>query len=266
VKVFISWSGDAAMEFALFLRDWLRHVVQVVKPFMSEQDISKGSRNVPEMSRELEATQFGIVVVTRHNLAAPWINFEAGAISRSVAGGRLVPLLLDIAKSEVVGPLAQFQAVDATDHNDVLRLFQEINRLLPDPLDNEILRQSVGDKLGMFDAAVNRYRQSSGHQHDGDERRSDRDVLREVLLIVRDLQRATFVPHTVPDEAVFRALAVAREELAPLVGWRDRMKQLDEALSIGLLTAEDYARRRAELLNETYGRITPRTEQGNEQE
>ncbi|HEX4702527.1 MAG TPA: hypothetical protein VH352_10405, partial [Pseudonocardiaceae bacterium] len=178
--------------------------------------------------------------------------------------GRLVPLLLDVAKSEVVGPLAQFQAVDATDHADVLRLFQEINRLLPDPLDNEILVSSVRSKLDSFDAAIERYRLSSGHEHESDDRRTDRDVLREVLLIVRDMQRATFVPQKLPEDAVYRALAVARGELAPPVGWGDRMKQLDEALSIGLLTAEDYKRRRDELLNDTYGRITNRTEQGNE--
>ncbi|GDY28562.1 TIR domain-containing protein [Gandjariella thermophila] len=70
MKVFISWPGAEARTFALFLRTWLRQVVQAVKPFMPDEDIAKGTRNMVELGRELEQTEFGIVVLTRQNLAA----------------------------------------------------------------------------------------------------------------------------------------------------------------------------------------------------
>jgi hypothetical protein len=68
---------------------------------------------------------------------------------------------------------------------------------------------------------------------------------------------------------------VARGELPHAVGWSERMRQLDEALSIGLITSKDYRRRRAELLDEIDGGLSNRrdpdrdddidNEQGNEQ-
>lgn len=223
MKVFISWSGAGARDFALFLRGWVRQVVQAVQPFMSEQDIGKGTRNVLEMSQELETVQFGIVVVTRDNVAAPWINFEAGAISKSLGTGRLVPLLLDVGKSDVAGPLAQFQAVDANDHTDVERLFREINRWLEHPLEADVLVPAVRSKLPEFDSALRVYRESVATEGTGAVRR-DRDMLEEILLLVRGLRSA------------------------PPMSWQDELRWLDEDFSNGRLTGVEYDRRRDELL------------------
>lgn len=230
MRIFISWSGTAAEEFALFLRTWLRQVVQAVQPFMSEQDIGKGTRNSHEMSKVLDETRFGIVVLTRDNVAAPWINFEAGAISKSLGNSRLVPLLLDVAKSEVTGPLAQFQAVDANDHADMRRLFQEINKLLDQPLEAEVLGPAVDSRLPDFDAAVGRYRKNAAMRGTTRALRTDRDVLDEVLMIVRGL-RSTVPPIETVD-------GLGRQLLHPL----------EEAFADGLLSAQDYRRLRDQLL------------------
>lgn len=186
MKVFISWSRPETKKFALFLGEWLQLVIQSVKPWMSERDVAKGTRSMAELGKELEGTQFGIVVLTSANQDSPWINFEAGAISKSTGEARVVPLLLDLRKADVVGPLGQFQAVDATDQDDVFQLVQAINEGLPEPLPEHRLRRYFEHEWPNFGAKVGEFRQTEPAEPD---RRDQRDVLDEILVAVRELQR-----------------------------------------------------------------------------
>jgi len=250
VKVFISWSGDEARAFALFLRDWLRGVIQAVKPFMSDEDIAKGTRNMLELGRELEESQFGIVVLTKQNLHAPWINFEAGAISKSVGRGKLVPLLLDVRKSDVVGPLAQFQAADASDRPDVDRLIQEINRSLAEPLEPDILTNAINNAWEGFATAVaDIHQRSAGHSSDG-ARRPDREVLDEILLIARDVRRSLNAAESPGARPVSPPGPPAGgERQRPFVTWQDELRVLDGELAAGRVSADDYRRQRDDILS-----------------
>lgn len=100
MKVFISWSGSGSPshQVALILREWLPSVVQAVKPFVSSEDIDKGARGLPAIEAELQDSSCGIICVTRANYERPWLNFEAGALSKQVdeATTRVMPLLIDI--------------------------------------------------------------------------------------------------------------------------------------------------------------------------
>ena len=81
MKVFISWSGETSKGLAEALREWLPAVIQAVNPYFSPDDVSKGSRWSSEISKELEDSAIGIICLTKENLEAPWIMFEAGALS-----------------------------------------------------------------------------------------------------------------------------------------------------------------------------------------
>ena len=71
-------------------------------------------------------SSFGILCITHTNLDAPWLNFEAGALSKSVDRSRVSPFLFGVKRSEIQGPILQFQsAVD--DKDDVLKLLHSIN-------------------------------------------------------------------------------------------------------------------------------------------
>jgi hypothetical protein len=64
---------------------------------------------------------------------SPWLNFEAGALATrlEVAGG--VPLYIDLAPSDVTGPLADFQG-RRLDKDDVRRLVHDVSEASGSPI------------------------------------------------------------------------------------------------------------------------------------
>ncbi len=127
MKIFISWSGNASKDIACVLRDWIPTVLlQSVETWVSSEDIHKGSRWGLQLSKELEETSFGILCLVPDNVYEPWINFEAGALSKTVDTSRVVPFLINISPSELSGPLSQFQVV-VYEKEDVRKLIHSIN-------------------------------------------------------------------------------------------------------------------------------------------
>ena len=110
MKVFMSWSGERSQALANALRDWMPLVLHYVEPWLSEADVAAGERWAQAVAKELEASNFGIICVTRENVGSPWVLFEAGALAKSMEGSRVIPLLLDLEFKDITGPLAQFQA------------------------------------------------------------------------------------------------------------------------------------------------------------
>jgi hypothetical protein len=131
MKVFVSWSGDASHEVARALKEWLPNVIQAVDVFLSSEDIAKGSQWFNELSGVLDECEFGIVCLTRGNLSAPWILYEAGALAKRFEQARVVPLLVDLKVADLSGPLANFNAA-LLDRNEIERLVASINEQLGD--------------------------------------------------------------------------------------------------------------------------------------
>ena len=112
MEVFISWSGSRSKEVALALRGWLKNVIQGLEPWMSDTDIEVGQRGVEEIFGQLKKSQTGIICVTPENMMAPWLHFEAGALSQAVGDkAKVCPALLDMTTSAVTGPLSEYQNV-----------------------------------------------------------------------------------------------------------------------------------------------------------
>lgn len=131
MDIFISWSGGRSKMVAEALRDWIPNVIQAAKPWLSVADIDKGARWFTEISEKLEKISFGIICVTAENLFAPWLFFEAGALSKSkfIERSSVCPYLLGLRAGDIVGPLAQFQASEAT-KEDTLRLIESVNKAM----------------------------------------------------------------------------------------------------------------------------------------
>lgn len=82
----------------------------ITEPYVSSEDIDKGARWSTDIAKELEDSTFGILCVTKENLEAPWLSFEAGALSKTMEKSFVTPFLFDIKRSEVQGPILQFQS------------------------------------------------------------------------------------------------------------------------------------------------------------
>src|SRR4029077_6705525 len=80
-----------------------------IRPFVSEDDIEKGVRWSQALEQKLSGTDLGIVCLTPSNVNAPWLDFEAGALSNAICCDRVMPLLFGVDKGLLTGPLAQFQ-------------------------------------------------------------------------------------------------------------------------------------------------------------
>ena len=127
MKVFISWSGDTSLKVAQQLREWLPYVINSIKPYVSSEDIDKGARWSTDIAKELEDSTFGILCVTKDNLEAPWLSFEAGALSKTMEKSFVTPFLFDIKRSEIKGPILQFQST-IFEKDDIKKLVKTLNK------------------------------------------------------------------------------------------------------------------------------------------
>ncbi len=192
VKVFISWSGDLARAVAVALRDWLPLLFDRVEPWASDTDIAAGQRGLAEIERELTDTRFGVVVVTAANQHAPWLNFEAGALGRTIPGDveqRVVPYLVDLSgPSQVTGPLTQFQA-KAANKEGTLALLRSLGAVAG--IETRVVDERFDAYWPRLEEKVAAALAADAAQADRPEepRRDPADVLDEILLRVRALAR-----------------------------------------------------------------------------
>jgi len=191
MKIFISWSGETSRALAQTLRLWLPSILQYAEPYVSSEDIGKGARWSDEIGRRLEETAFGIICVTRENVGSPWLNFEAGALSKSVELGRVSPFLFGISTTDLVGPLAQFQAT-LPKFDDVAQLIGSINDLSDQRINNSRLNEA----MEMWWPRLDEKLQELSKQEALNVRAPQRDlreIVEEILEITRGLQRRSIL-------------------------------------------------------------------------
>lgn len=153
MKVFISWSGDRSRELAEGLRSWLPVVLQAAEPWTSSTDLQAGANWVKEIEFQLRETRVGVVCLTPENLRAPWVLHETGALW--ARGSIVIPYLLGFDPPELIGPLAQFQAVRAS-RDGTWKLVITLNRLLEErAVDEPILREAFDRSWNVLERVIN---------------------------------------------------------------------------------------------------------------
>lgn len=143
MKVFISWSGSKSERVAKILKKWIPCVIQRVEPYFSSADIDKGARWSTDIAKELQDALFGILCVTKENLNSSWLNFEAGALSKSIDQSKVCPFLVDLKPADITNsPILQFQMA-SSNKEEIHKLFSSINsNLCESALEETILNTS----------------------------------------------------------------------------------------------------------------------------
>ncbi|MBH0109174.1 toll/interleukin-1 receptor domain-containing protein [Salinibacterium sp. NG22] len=187
MKVFVSWSGDESRKLAEGIRAWLPQVLlQNVEAFVSSQDIEKGSRGLSVIANNLDDTDYGIIILTQATQDAPWLNFEAGALGKSLGESRVSPLLVDLTQADVTGPIQQFQMTSLAHIEDVWKLVTDINKLVDNPVPLAQMRILFDNAWPAFEKAIKVAQKGAGPAKTT---RPSQEILDEILFRVRNLER-----------------------------------------------------------------------------
>lgn len=237
MNVFISWSGPRSRAVALVLRDWLKCVLQSLKPWMSEQDLDRGSLWTSEINDQLRDAGVGIVCLTQANRTKPWILFEAGALAKGLSQARVCTLLIDLQPVDVEQPLGMFNHTLPTQES-MLGLMKTLNTEAGEALDQKTLERVFNtywpEFQEKFTEAVN-----ANPETGGDGRRQTPEILEEVLEAVRSLTaqtqrledgvyRQAVIRDATRSPSTFRRTITPADADRAVELWRALQKQLSE--------------------------------------
>jgi len=187
MKVFISWSGRRSHEVADALAGWLKKVIQSAEPWVSS-DMERGVKWLAEIGKSLDAHSIGILCVTPGNVKAPWLNFEAGALSKQIGDEvRVIPYLLDFRSSnELQPPLGQFNASLANEQGTF-----ELVKTLNAHSETQLTEIHLDETFKMWWPKLREKLESIRTSGKGQlpERRSMDDKVDEILSAVREFGR-----------------------------------------------------------------------------
>lgn len=230
MKVFLSWSGKKSHKIALIFRDWLPSVIQEIDPYVSSEDIDKGARWSTDIAKELSDSTFGILCVTRENINAPWLTFEAGALSKTMDKAFVSPFLFDIKRSEVDGPILQFQST-IFEKDDFKKLITTLNKACEkDSLSDERLNKAFEVWYPTLQGELESLRNTKDLESEAADEvelhtPKTQEILEEILELSRINQKLIRNPNS--------SLGSNLEELGGMIQMLvDRSERFDETMSI----------------------------------
>jgi hypothetical protein len=211
MKVFIGWSKETSKALAEIIAKWLRNIShRSIDPFCSLHDIEPGEQWTRKLTSELQVTDYGILCLTPQNLDSPWIHFEAGCLSKHITAARVCPLLFDLTPADLRGPLAQFQAT-RFGREGVKHLLDSFNTTLGDKgLEQDILDANFAVWWPKLEDDVSRVL-SDVPQLEPEVIRSERDLLEEILSLIRSFVRSSGAGMPAADLAPLGVLRIHRQ-------------------------------------------------------
>ncbi len=217
MDVFISWSGPKSETVAIELKEFIGTILQATNPWTSNEIVS-GARWNEEISKKLNDSKYGIICLTKHNINAPWILFEAGALAKSVNTKTYVcPYLIDFDASQLSGPLTMFQAKVA-DKAGTLKLLKDINSILQKINPDSHLKD---ERLGiLFDKMWPEFERKLNSLDDLETaevpKRNLEDMVKEILEITRSIDS--------PETKDIISLAKKVDEIEDNLNWLESDK------------------------------------------
>lgn len=138
-EIFLSWSKSISHAAAKAFRELLPAVLGDVKPWVSSEDIRKGTGWFGSISDQLARSHSCLLFVTSQNIKSQWLYYEAGAVALARKGERVYPYLIDVSTADIGGtPLGQYQ-VTRFEKEDTRKLIRDLNDTLDSPLPRQPL-------------------------------------------------------------------------------------------------------------------------------
>ena len=205
MKIFISWSGEKSLAAAKALKEWLPLVLQGAEPWLSSEDIRKGSRWQLEIASALNEAAAAVLCLTRDNLKSDWLLFEAGAVSKALAPSPTLvcTYLIDVTSADVPLPLGMFQATAAT-REDTLHLLQNLNDAMAPPVPDERLNRLFSTFWPDLEKVIRAAQLSQGAKPQA--QRNQYEMIAEILGTVRALARRQSEQAGLAEEGVLAML------------------------------------------------------------
>lgn len=256
MKVFISWSKEQSHQVALAFKEWLPSIIQTIDPYVSSEDTDKGSRWNSEIVKELEESSFGILCVTKENMAESWLLFEAGALSNKISKAYVCPFLFDMKPSQVKGPLEQFQST-VFEKEDVRKLVSAINKASGEvALKDELLNKTFDKWWPDLETRFNALRAQQPSTLEAVDKAQPDDVLEKILEIVRINQRLLNNPEQLIPPRYLNAI------ISDIVATNTRPERLQRLIPITeqtLMRIEEI-RHRIEIISDKVGTLVESSE------
>lgn len=128
-KIFISWSGEISKKIAIQLKYTLEKEIfegTGLTCFVSTVDISSGTDWWNKIKKELRQCHYAILCITKDNITAPWIYFEAGATTAKEIP--TVPLLINCDANILAStPLKGNQAIIFNEPESFKKMIKNVN-------------------------------------------------------------------------------------------------------------------------------------------
>ncbi len=228
-NVFISWSGTLSKRIAYIVQDWIATTVQLAIPFVSDKDIDAGDRGLVEIEENLNKIRVGIICLTAENQNSPWLNFEAGALSKKLGEKSWVaPLLFDIGTAQVRYPMAQFQLNDFSEEG-VASVARTVNKAMEKPVNAEKLSSALRLTWPDLASKIEAIRSEGSQQVLVEEpTRSTDEMFEEIIVAVRDQSllleelKKNSSKITIADQQ----LELTKEALSKLTEYNNRSRRL----------------------------------------
>lgn len=154
MKIFISWAKPKSKKIAYFIKEFLEGLFHdQIETWLSDENIKTGARPTVAISQALKECDKGIFCILKENYEAPWIMYEAGAISthehsiiREEKDNCVIwPILFENISTEQLyrNPLYQFQFVEFS-RDKMYKFVQEVNNTIVAFKDVTILEKHFG--------------------------------------------------------------------------------------------------------------------------
>ncbi len=185
--VFFSWSGDRSKKVAEEFRELFKGVFDpIIDCFLSTRDIAPGARSIQILFEKLEKCNYGICFIDSENARAPWIQFEAGALSKMVADSQVMVLLLDNNTESLQGtPLFEFQH-KLFNKEHIQSIFEEIIELFEQLASKDSYMKRFENGWNVFYENSNSI--LSNVQNEMDTQNTEKDELNTIKKMLVDVQ------------------------------------------------------------------------------